>query len=627
MTAFAGATSTAPLSRWQILRRFVLPTLRAHWPAAAALAVLSVVLGFVPALKTELESAVINAINAGLEGTESFEDALHLPVDRLTTDEGGIEGAVLTLASTFFANADLLQAAISYLIITIVAAFLAWVSTVARAQLELDFFTRLRGTAMETLMDPSAAALPLREGDELGVTVQQGAFNIATAYAAWLQAVQYLFALGITTWLVLSKDARLAAAILTVVLLQALVTYVKTWKLRNDRNRLEVERDAVVGASDDIIANRDFIAAHEQRSHFHGVLQELATSYGRIERRLTRRDQTYRALAGVLADGGRLAILFLALAIATGALGARGEISSIGDAYFLLAIYLRMLSPTQGMLSIWDDARRQRDISRRFRTLLAARERLPRHEPGPVDTPSPAAHVACLDDVHYTYATAEGPKPALCGCSLNVPAGKTTLIVGRSGGGKTTIARMVLGFLEPQAGAVAVLGTPVEKWDHDALLERMSYLAQADYVVDDTVRVNLFAPGRSDADLLDALARVSLGDVLEKQASKLSVGEQQRVALARLLLDDADIVLLDEPLSGVDAFTFQELAPELDRYLNRDGRTFVVISHRLAFLSHADHVVLLEDGRVVEEGAPDDLLRQEGRFAALLAAARGELAV
>jgi ATP-binding cassette, subfamily B, bacterial len=619
-------TGPEPLSAWRITKQFFLPVLRRNWAVGLALVLISVVLSVVPALKSELESAVISAIDMSLSGDADFDEALDTPVDRLTTEEGGIEGFVLGIASTVFENAVLWETAVSYGLITVAAAVLVWLSTAARAFLERELFTKLRQAGMDTLMNPSASSLALKEGDEQGVTAQVGALNIAAGYAGMLQLVQYVLALGVTTWLVFAKNWRLAVAILAVVLAQALLTFAKTRRLRQDRQDLERQRDDVVRRSDDIIEKRDFIAAHEQRDYFGGRLRELARSYGTIEQRLARRDQAFRSTAGVVADVGRLGILFVALAVASGAVGQPSEVSSIGDAYFLIAIYIRMLNPTQGLLNIWDEYRAQRDISRRFRALLAAEDDLPASAaPGaaPEGRQKDTSFAASFDSVDYAYQTPTGIDVALEGASFVVPAGKTTLIVGRSGAGKTTIARLLLGFLEPTNGRVEVLGRDVATWDHDALLKEMSYLAQGDYVVEDTVRANLFAHTKDDSQLTKALNDVSLDEPLDKLATKLSIGQQQRVALARLLLDDAAIVLMDEPLSGVDTFTFLELAPDLKKFLGHMDRTVVMISHRLAFVSHADYIVMIEDGAVLEQGWRDALLSDRtSKFAQLVDAAK-----
>ncbi|NUT56670.1 MAG: ABC transporter ATP-binding protein [Thermoleophilia bacterium] len=621
-----------PLSRFQIAKRFVWPVLWGNRIRVLALVGLSVVLSVVPALKTELESAVINGINSilanSIEGA-TFDDALHAEVKLDDSDATGFEGWVLDLATAVFSNANLWQTAASYGLLVAVAALLYWVSTVVRANLERQFFTTLRARAMDTLMNPAAASLPLDQRDERGITVQVGAKNIAAAYTGVLEVFQFLFTLVVTVGLVWSRDKRLAFAIAGVVVAQAALTYIKARHLRRTRHAVEEERDEAVRKSDDIIANRDFVAAHEQQGKFRKKLHLLATTFGKDEQKLTVLDAGYRQFAGVLGDAGRLVILFLAVAIAMGVFGEReeGDVSSIGDAYFLIAIYARMLAPTQGILGVVDGYIRQRDVSRRFRALLTARDELQRTPPEASEQQPSGELAAEFTNVHYAYPTANGPKDALRGCSFVVPRGKTTLIVGRSGSGKTTIARMLLGYLHPDHGAVDVLGRDVEQWDPEQLLLKMSYLAQGDYVVEDEVRVNLFSD-MSDAELAEVLGRVRLHDAeLDATATELSVGQKQRVGLARLLLDHADIVLMDEPLSGVDAFTLVELDPELEAYFNRD-QTFVVISHRLMFTKYADHVVVLEDGVVREQGPRAELERKPGgKYAALIEAARADLGV
>ena len=623
--------ATKPLSRRKITRQFVVPTLWKNGPLTLGLLVLSVLLSVVPALKTALESTVINGINTVLTDKtqgRSFDDALDAAVDPISNDATGFEGWVLGLATKLFDNATLAETALSYAIVTLIAALLAWLSVVLRSHIERDFFTELRSRAMDTSMDPAAASLPLQERDERGITVQQGAVNIAAGYTNALEAVQFVLTLGVTALVLAGTSWWLAGAVLAVVFVQTGVMYAKTRHLRGKRHELEEKRDEVVRKSDDIIQNRDFIAAHEQRANFSEKLRKLAARYGLIEQGLARRDQGYRQFATVVGDAGRLVILFLAVAIAMGVFGAteQEKVSSVGDAYFLIAIYARMLAPAQGILNVWDGYVRQRDVSRRFRALLTAREELDAAVPGTVTEAEVPPLAAEFNDVYYAYPTPEGRKAALQGCSFTVPRGKTTLIVGRSGSGKTTIARMLLGYIRPNDGTVEVLGQDVQDWQHEALLLKMSYLAQGDYVVEDTVRENLFA-NKNDDELGQVLARVGLDDAeLGKIATKLSIGQKQRVGLARLLLDRADIVLLDEPLSGVDAFTLMELDEELRGYFGDDSRTFVVISHRLMFTSYADHVVVIEDGVKVEEGSPAELRdKPGGRFAALVSAARTEI--
>ena len=159
----------------------------------------------------------------------------------------------------------------------------------------------------------------------------------------------------------------------------------------------------------------------------------------------------------------------------------------------------------------------------------------------------------------------------------------------------------------------------------------MSYLAQARHVVDDTVRENLFALDASDAAQLDALKAVGLAaegetNLLDRRATDLSGGEQQRLALARILVDQSPMIIMDEPLAGVDAFTFAEVRKPLSDFLSSHRKTVLIVSHRLAFAAHADHVIVLgPGGAVVEEGSPAELEARAGAFSQLRAAALTEL--
>jgi ABC-type multidrug transport system fused ATPase/permease subunit len=229
--------------------------------------------------------------------------------------------------------------------------------------------------------------------------------------------------------------------------------------------------------------------------------------------------------------------------------------------------------------------------------------------------------------VSFAYET-KPDELVLENCSFRVPSRQVTLIVGRSGSGKTTIARLLLGFLKPASGAIDVLGSELESWTGPGLRGQMSYVSQGDHVIDDSVGNNFFAGEDVDATRMrETLSRVGVRADLDSSATELSIGEKQRLSVARMLVDTSEIVIMDEPLSGVDVFTFRELLPHLLEFLHGE-RTVLMVSHRLAFAAHADHVVVLGDhGSVVEEGAPAELVRRGGHFAALYEAARVEIVI
>jgi ABC-type multidrug transport system fused ATPase/permease subunit len=635
-------------------RRFFLRTLWRRPGATLGVVLVSFALSVVPAVKSGLESSVISAIDATLRqqadgrgrggdaGPTSLDDALEEPIGTVeASGDNPLEKAVTTIAAAGSSHRPLGFALIVYGGVVVLAFAFGWLATALRALLTRDFFTELRRAGMRTLMDPRQAARTPAEkaagGAGHGTTVTQGAMNVAGGYAGLLQMFQYAFAIVTTGVLLYAKSPDLFWTVGAIVAVQASIMAVKTRLLRRSREALEARRDEVVGRSDDIIDKRDVIAAHEQGPRYAKELQALAGEYGDCERRLSVRDQVFRGLSTAVMDAGRIGVLVVALALAVRP-GAGSQIASIGDAYFILAIYLRMLSPVQSLLQSFDDYWRSRAVSKRFQALLAtppaAATRPASALTDAPDAPTADGRVdaATLEGVTLLFPAADGAeRGGLRECSLRIPAGRTTLIVGRSGSGKTTIARLLLGFQEPQEGVVRVLGRDVRAWEPRRLLEHMSYMAQGDHVVHDTVRANLFAAGRTDDELIARLAALRLpsegtGAVfLDRQAGPLSTGEQQRVALARVMLDDDPIVLLDEPLSGVDAFTFRDVSPHLETYLRGGEHTIVLISHRLAFAAYVDHVVVLEAGRVVDQGPLETLRGSGGPFQELYDAALREL--
>jgi ABC-type multidrug transport system fused ATPase/permease subunit len=235
-----------------------------------------------------------------------------------------------------------------------------------------------------------------------------------------------------------------------------------------------------------------------------------------------------------------------------------------------------------------------------------------------------------FQNVNFSY---DGIRPILHDCSFSVPACKSTLLLGPSGCGKTTVARLILAFWRPNSGEILIGGASHRNFSPVETRLHMSYVAQSDHIVEETVRENLaWAHGAGFGDvqrMQSALKSVGLSeDILDLPASQLSLGEKQRLSIARMLLDSSEITIMDEPMAGVDVHTVSELLPYLKQELRERGHTVLVISHRLAFAAFVDHVIVMnEKGVVIEEGRPDHLWNKHGEFRRLYNAALGELAL
>lgn len=230
-----------------------------------------------------------------------------------------------------------------------------------------------------------------------------------------------------------------------------------------------------------------------------------------------------------------------------------------------------------------------------------------------------------FENVSFAY----GPeREVVSNVSALVPSGATLAVVGTSGAGKSSLLRLLLRYYEPTAGRILLDETPIDAVDLDALRRRIAVVAQDTVLFNDTLESNiLFArPDADEAAVRRALSQAHLEELVARlpeglatrvgeRGLKLSGGEKQRVAIARAVLKDAPVLVLDEATSALDAETERAICADL--IAAAKGRTTLIVTHRLAVAAHADEILVMREGQVVERGAHVGLLAAGGAYAGL----------
>jgi len=418
---------------------------------------------------------------------------------------------------------------------------------------------------------------------------------------------------------VLAIDLTLGLAALAVVPPLALVVALRRRRIRVAQRASRDADAALASEATEVLRNVRVVQAFTREGEAGGQFSGRSRSAVRAALGAMDLEARWSPVADLLlAAGGGLVLWLGVTAVTSGRM-------TLGTLLVVLAYLSSLYGPIRALARLARTLARGAASRERILEVLDSGEVVP-EAAEPLQAGPPRQGLA-LRGVWFAYA--EGA-PVLRHLDLEVAAGERICVVGPTGAGKSTLLALLLRFYDPDAGAVELDGTDLRHLDLGSLRRQLALVPQDPWMLDGTVADNVrFGRPGATREELEAAARATRVDELIQRLPdgwdteigeggvRLSGGQRRRVALARAILRDASVLLLDEPTSGLDAASEQAVLDALDRAA--EGRTVLSVSHRLSLAARADQVVVLDGGRVVEQGPPGELLAAGGAYARLWA--------
>lgn len=426
--------------------------------------------------------------------------------------------------------------------------------------------------------------------------------------------LEFMMVLGVLAY---QFDWTYSAVTFVMVMIYLAYTYQATeWRIAIRKRMNDSDTEANTKAVDSLLN-------YETVKYFGAETRETSRYDRSMERYEKASTQTYTSLAVLNAGQAFIFSIGMTVVMIMAAADIMAGRTTIGGFVMVNALLIQLYIPLNFMGMLYRQIKQSLiDIDDMFKIL--------NHNPEIIDKLGAKPLVVSegrvtFDNISFSYVP---ERQILKNVSFEVPAGKTIAIVGPSGAGKSTISRLLFRFYEPSQGRILIDGQDIADAQQSSLRQAIGMVPQDTVLFNDTIAYNI-RYGRfdaSDEELHEAarLAQIDgfiklLPEGYESQVGerglKLSGGEKQRVAIARTILKGPPILLLDEATSALDSFTEKEIQDALDRV--SQGRTTLVIAHRLSTVINADEIIVLDQGIIVERGSHEGLLAQNGVYSAM----------
>ncbi|MEU8106445.1 ABC transporter ATP-binding protein [Nonomuraea muscovyensis] len=476
-----------------------------------------------------------------------------------------------------------------------------------------DVVLRLREDAFDAVLDRDLSFYDETPSGKIVSRVTSDTDDFATVSTLTMDLISQVLMVGLVTMLLFLRNVELALltllmvpVIMGIALLFRRVARTSTRRAQRSLSRVNANLQETMGG---ITVAKNFRQERQVYDEFRPINQ-----------------QSYRVTLGQgFVFSSIFPVLFLVAGLATVALvqfgGTRvlGGSLSAGDWYLFLQGVALFWFPLTSIAAFWSQFQQGLSASERVFALIDAPPRVVQTDPQPV-----GRLAGRIEFRQVTFGYVPG-SPVLRDFDLLIEAGETVALVGHTGAGKSTLSKLITRFYEFQEGRLLVDGRDIRTLDLGGFRRQIGAVPQVPFLFSGTVADNIRypRPEASDEEVLAAAAAVGGGDWVDalphglrtdvgEHGRALSMGQRQLVALARLLIQDPAIVVLDEATASVDPLTEAQIQEGLDVVLA--GRTSIVIAHRLSTIEHVDRIIVLDHGQVVEEGDHPSLLARGGRY-------------
>ncbi|WP_323006969.1 ABC transporter ATP-binding protein/permease [Pseudorhodobacter sp.] len=410
----------------------------------------------------------------------------------------------------------------------------------------------------------------------------------------------------------------MAVVVVTITLYVIFTLKVTEWRVRVRRQMNDQDTDANQKAIDSLLN-------FETVKYFGAELREADRYDGAMRQYEVAAVKTGQSLSFLNFGQSLIITIGLVIVMVMAAMGVQQKILTVGDFVMVNAYMIQITMPLNFLGTVYREIRQALvDMGEMFALLGQPAEVV--DKPGATELKVTGGEVV-FDNVKFAY---DAERPILKGISFTVAPGQRIALVGPSGSGKSTVGRLLFRFYDVLGGAVRIDGQDLRDVSQDSLHAQIGVVPQDTVLFNDTVRYNI-AYGRPEATEAEVIAAaraakihdfiLSLPDGYEttvgERGLKLSGGEKQRVGIARTLLKNPPILLLDEATSALDTQTERDIQDSL--LAMGEGRSVITIAHRLSTIADADQIIVLEAGLIVEQGTHDELLLNNGRYAAMWA--------